>query len=184
MAIKRPILRNSSDMDRYHLELEILASLRHPNVVALTAARAWPPDYSFIVPFMRNGSLGDLVHVSKWKPSWGAILNHALEVAQGVRYVHDMGYVHRDIKPMNILLDDIWVAKISDFGICEREEDLRQSLQAGIYSTEDAEGKATEAKWIENKSGKPSGGFQRQHMIGTMHVSHKLRYSIENRKLG
>jgi serine/threonine protein kinase len=35
----------------------------------------------------------------------------------GMRYVHSQGIIHRDLKPGNVLLDDVWGAKISDFGM-------------------------------------------------------------------
>ena len=62
-----------------------MSKLCHPNVVQLLAARAWPPDYAFIVPFYQNGTLAELIHTLKWKPSWGAIINHSIETARGIK---------------------------------------------------------------------------------------------------
>ena len=63
VVVKRPKLANSEDMDAYHEELKLLAGLKHPNLLPLLAARAWPPDYSFVFPYMENGSMNELIHV-------------------------------------------------------------------------------------------------------------------------
>eukprot|EP00958_Prasinococcus_capsulatus_P001674 scaffold148_cov371-Prasinococcus_capsulatus_cf.AAC.18 len=63
VVVKKPKLANAEDMDAYHEELKLLAGLKHPNLLPLLAARAWPPDYSFIFPYMENGSMEDLIHV-------------------------------------------------------------------------------------------------------------------------
>lgn len=38
------------------------------------------------------------------------------EIMKGVKYIHSMGIIHRDLKPLNILVNDNWDVKISDFG--------------------------------------------------------------------
>lgn len=97
---------------------------------------------------------------------------HSLEIAEGLRYIHGRGVVHRDLKPANVLLGADWVARLGDFGLAELEAELRESLQAAIYSTEDAEGKQVEGRFCARPgSGKPSGGFHRQHMMGTLHYT-------------
>lgn len=70
VAVKKPKLATRVDMDRYHRELQLLrrassptsrprrcrsrarSSFDHPNVCGLVAARAWPPEYYLLFPFM------------------------------------------------------------------------------------------------------------------------------------
>lgn len=56
VAIKKAIIRNTRDLERFRRELGILASLTHPNIVPLRAARAIPPAYIMLLP-QYNGSL-------------------------------------------------------------------------------------------------------------------------------
>lgn len=108
--------------------------------------------------------------MQKWRPTWPAVLRHGVEIASGLAHLHAAGVVHRDLKPGNVLLGAQWEAQLADFGLCARVKDLEESLQASIYSTEDAEGKITAERWIKKSRGKPSGGFQKQHMVGLMDV--------------
>ena len=104
--------------------------------------------------------------MQKWRPTWPAVLRHGVEIASGLAHLHAAGVVHRDLKPGNVLLGAKWEAQLADFGLSARGKVLEESQQASIYSTEDAEGKLTAERWIKKSRGKPSGGFQKQHMVG------------------
>lgn len=105
--------------------------------------------------------MDELMYGHGWTPTWQAVLKLAREVSAGMAYLHARGVVHRDVKPGNVLLDASWTAKIGDFGLAERESDLRASLQAAIYSTEDAEGKSrVEGKWIAGETERRAAAFR------------------------
>ena len=171
-----------AEIDRYHVELRLMLELRHPNILTLCGARAHPPEYYLLFPFQENGSVASLIHDRGWRPSASAVVTLLAQVAAAMAYVHSRGYVHRDIKPSNVLLGADWVARLCDFGLAEDEAALRASLQAAVYSEEeDAEGRnktvagrvlpggtsdKTHAK--THRASAPSGGFQKQHMVGTL----------------
>ena len=153
------------------MELRLMLSLDHPNILTLCGARASPPEYYLLFPYQENGSVSRLVHDQRWAPTWGAALILLQEIAAALAYVHARGIVHRDIKPANVLIGADWVARLADFGLAEDEAALRESLQASIYQTEDAEGKAVAGRYVRCRQGTadaPSGGFQKQHMVGTV----------------
>lgn len=152
-----------------------MLSLDHPNILTLCGARASPPEYYLLFPYQENGSVSRLIHDQRWSPSWGAALILLREIAAALAYVHARGIVHRDIKPANVLIGADWVARLADFGLAEDENELRDSLQASIYRTEDAEGKAVAGRYVtggvrrrQGTADAPSGGFQKQHMVGTV----------------
>ena len=51
-----------AEIDRYHVELRLMLSLDHPNVLTLCGARASPPEYYLLFPYQENGSVAQLVH--------------------------------------------------------------------------------------------------------------------------
>ena len=136
------------------MELRLMLSLDHPNILTLCGARASPPEYYLLFPYQENGSVSRLVHDQRWAPTWGAALILLQEIAAALAYVHARGIVHRDIKPANVLIGADWVARLADFGLAEDERALSQSLQASIYQTEDAEGKATAGRYVTGAFGR------------------------------
>ncbi|RWR97734.1 G-type lectin S-receptor-like serine/threonine-protein kinase LECRK1 [Cinnamomum micranthum f. kanehirae] len=69
---------------------------------------------------MKNGSLADFIFSVEGRPLWSDRVRIILEVARGILYLHEdcePHIIHCDIKPQNILIDEFWTAKISDFGL-------------------------------------------------------------------
>ncbi|XP_059438987.1 probable LRR receptor-like serine/threonine-protein kinase RKF3 [Corylus avellana] len=109
-------------------EVEVIASVRHVNLVALrgycTATTPFEGHQRIIVcDLMKNGSLHDHLFGSfEKKMSWPLRQKIALGTARGLAYLHygaQPGIIHRDIKASNILLDDSFEAKVADFGLAK-----------------------------------------------------------------
>lgn len=109
-------------------EVEIIASVRHVNLVALRSyctARVNPEGHQRIIvcDLICNGSLYDHLFGSGMKKlTWPIRQNIALGVAPGLAYLHygvQPAIIHRDVKASNILLDEMFEPELADFGFCK-----------------------------------------------------------------
>jgi serine/threonine-protein kinase len=117
VAIKalRPELSASVDAERFLREIGIAASLAHPHIVPLLDSGEAGGVLYFVAPYVPGGSLRDRLEREGTLPVREAIAI-AKEAGAGLDFANRNGYVHRDVKPENILFAD-GHAVLSDFGI-------------------------------------------------------------------
>jgi serine/threonine protein kinase len=127
VAVKIPISFDEMTGKCFLNEIAAWETLRHPNIVEVTAVNILP------VPFVEMEFVpGSLEAVEKPLPVWKAV--HLVQgIADWLRYAHEHGFVHRDIKPHNILLTDDLVPKITDWGMSKvLAADVKKSSVAGF----------------------------------------------------
>ncbi|CAN0838158.1 Serine/threonine-protein kinase-like protein CCR4 [Linum grandiflorum] len=117
------LIKHQEDKDKAFVhELESLSRLHHKNLVRLLGFCEDTTERILVYEYMENGSLHDHLHRLDDSPlaTWPARIKVALDAARGIEYLHVYSVppiIHRDIKSSNILLDDTWNAKVSDFGL-------------------------------------------------------------------
>ncbi|KAL2535602.1 putative LRR receptor-like serine/threonine-protein kinase RKF3 [Forsythia ovata] len=128
VALKRFKNCSASGDASFANEVEVIASVRHVNLVALrgycTATTPYEGHQRIIVcDLLKNGSVHD--HLFGWvekKLSWPIRQKIALGTAKGLSYLHygaQPAIIHRDIKASNILLDERFEPKVADFGLAK-----------------------------------------------------------------
>ncbi|KAL2347612.1 hypothetical protein Fmac_001612 [Flemingia macrophylla] len=102
-------------------EVNVIGLTHHKNLVRLLGFCETESERLLVYEFMRNGTLASFLFNVE-KPSWELRLQIANGVARGLLYLHEecsRQIIHCDIKPQNILLDDYYIARISDFGLAK-----------------------------------------------------------------
>ncbi|KAJ9562970.1 hypothetical protein OSB04_008130 [Centaurea solstitialis] len=126
--------------DEFRVEVEMLSRLRSPYLLALIGYCSESHHRVLVYDFMANGGLQEHLYPIKGSnvvPSnldWETRLRIALEAAKGLEYLHERvspPVIHRDFKSSNILLDNGFHAKVSDFGLAK----LGPSRAGGHVST-------------------------------------------------
>lgn len=122
VAVKRASSSCIQSSSVFHNEVILLSRLHHRNLVHLVGFCDDDDVQILVYEYMTNGNLHTLLfkNNSRLTLNWFRRLDIALDVAQGLEYLHsfaDPPVIHRDVKPSNILLDENMVAKLSDFGI-------------------------------------------------------------------
>jgi len=95
-------------------EIEAHQVLRHPCVVQLIGLCLDP--LCVITEWMSRGSLYSILQDTKTPLPLSLRLKIALQIAEGMAYIHSCNLLHRDLKSLNVLVSGTWQAKIADFG--------------------------------------------------------------------
>ena len=119
VAIK--ILQPNPNLDRRILrrEMNILASIDHPNVVRFYHYFVEDDSVHLVMEFCERGSLTREVSTST-QLSTSQVFNWGLILCEALAAIHAVGIVHHDIKPDNILVSHDGTLKLGDFGVANR----------------------------------------------------------------
>ena len=114
---------------RFMREVKITYVLRHTNIVEFYDQGSTGGLFYFLLEFCEGGNVDDLMKRRGGRLSLGEAGPIMLQALEGLAFAHQKGFVHRDLKPQNILLKGSkgnWTAKVADLGFAKNFE------QAGL----------------------------------------------------
>ncbi|KAM2046838.1 hypothetical protein ACFX1T_005580 [Malus domestica] len=121
VAVKSLDVKVRGNDVEFNAEVSAIGRTSHRNLVQLLGFCDEGEHRMLVYEFMSNGSLASFVF-GESRPKWFQRRHIALGIARGLLYLHEecsSQIVHCDIKPQNILLDDSFTARISDFGLAK-----------------------------------------------------------------
>ncbi|XP_022141400.1 serine/threonine-protein kinase STY8-like [Momordica charantia] len=116
--------------DEFNQEVEILRKVQHKNVVRFIGACTKSPHLCIVTEYMPGGSLYDYLHKNHCVLKLSQLLKFAIDVCEGMEYLHLNNIIHRDLKTANLLMNTQHVVKVADFGVA------RFQSQEGVMTAE------------------------------------------------
>lgn len=109
-------------------ELQLLAKLKQKNIIEYITYELYNNTLFLIMEYAPGGSLAEIMREKGKLPEKEA-LSIFTQLVEGLAFAHEKGIVHRDIKPLNILLGEKNEYKIADFGIARLLEKTQGDTQ-------------------------------------------------------
>jgi len=125
---------SQKSIHEFRVEITLMRTLNSPYVVKVLGACLEYPHHSMILEYLPRGTLYALLSKEQspeWDRGWHLRYQIALDIAQGLEYLHQNDIVHGDFKSPNILLEDNYRAKISDFGLAKIKQSTTSSTVIG-----------------------------------------------------
>lgn len=139
VAIKVLHAHHASDsnfLQRFNHEAQVAANLRHPSIVDIYDVGKEDRFHYIVMEFVDGSDLKSLILRFRQIPVQ-QVLQIGSAIADGLDAAHQLGMVHRDVKPQNIMVTHDNTAKITDFGIAKSGLSTAQTETGVTFGTAD-----------------------------------------------
>ena len=128
VAIKVILSKSKIDPEvirRFEREVKAAAKLVHQNIITVFDADQINGRVFMVMEYIKGNDLAEII-LKKGKLSVVESVKYIIQTANGLKYAHDQGVIHRDIKPGNIIVGTDGRVKIVDMGLAKIETDSNQ----------------------------------------------------------
>jgi serine/threonine protein kinase len=132
------LLRDQADQQefvrRFLREVQVQASLNHPNIASVHNAFLVGDDLMMVMEYIEGESLECLMR--RGPIPWRTAVDYACQALKALGYAHARAITHRDIKPSNIMITPDQIVKITDFGLAKIiGEDVRLTQSGAVIGS-------------------------------------------------
>lgn len=122
-----------SFLERFQEEVQTLLRLKHPNIVQLLSFGKQEDVFYFAMELVEGKSLYAMQKTGH-RFSYSDVIEIGLRVCEALQHSHNLGVIHRDLKPGNIIMSRTGEIKLADYGIAKRF-DGQQMTMSGVLGT-------------------------------------------------
>ncbi len=141
-TLHRQLAQDPQLVSRFTREAYAAAQLTHHNIVQIHDIGQDKNTNFFSMEFVSGTTLANALREAG-KLDTETAVSYALQAARGLKFAHDHGLIHRDVKPENLLLNDQGIVKVADLGLVKRigsheTENMRQATaeESGVAITQ------------------------------------------------
>ena len=189
LKVMSPVLASNAEFaSRFLIEGKITAKLQHPNLVTVYDIGTHNGVYYLAAEYIPGGTLKE--RITEGGLTVAEALDVISDIAQGLDFAHQKGFVHRDVKPGNVLYRNDGRVVLADFGIAKAMDGSNSSTVAGAsigtpdyMSPEQARGEPVDGRsdlyslgtmFYEILVGNPPYQAADPFTVALMHVTHPI----------
>jgi hypothetical protein len=132
LKVMLPRMADQGAQEIFVREIEVTRSFRHPNIVGLLDFGKHEGRFYFALEYCEGGSAEELRRRHGGRVPLPSALRIAVDALEGLAAAHEAGFVHRDLKPDNVLLAEDGTARLADFGLAKS---FQQAGLSGMTAT-------------------------------------------------
>ena len=138
VALKKIKLKYGKKGNEYILkkfinEINIISSMRHPNILLYMGTTIDNDNYYMITEYLPKGSLYEYLHNKRGFLTDYQKIKISFQIAIAIQYIHSRKILHCDLKSSNVLIDEDFKIKLSDFGLSYFMSEAPEKMGEGTY---------------------------------------------------
>ncbi|MDP6379754.1 MAG: serine/threonine-protein kinase [Phycisphaerae bacterium] len=129
LSRKSAVSADAESRQRFIQEVRAAAQLNHNNIVQAYDAGEVNGYSYFVMEYVEGITVSDMIEQQEGPLDEKKALRVILQIAEALAHAHSRGFIHRDVKPKNIMITPEGTAKLADMGLARREKNVQAALE-------------------------------------------------------